>query len=265
MYECGSTLKGLNEVGLQRILKKRRHSTNRLEVACGYGLFIVGVSNYDLGKSLFEVRNRGCKAEYRHDFRCNGNVVAVLSGNTVYSAAEAVGDEAELTVIHINATLPSNSTGVDIKSITLIDMIIKHCSQQVISRADGVEVACKVKVNILHRNYLCVSAACRAALNAENGAKRRLAESNYNVLTDLTETVCKTDGGGSLTLARRGGGDCSYENKLTVFSFALVEKRVVNFRLVISVLLKIFFIHTRGRSDLADVFHGCGLCDFNVG
>ena len=57
------------------------------------------------------------------------------------------------------------------EGIPLLDVVIQHCGKQVICRTDCVKIARKVKVDILHRNDLCISAARGAALDAENGTK----------------------------------------------------------------------------------------------
>ena len=54
--------------------------------------------------------------------------------------------------------------------------------QQVVGRADGVEVAGEVQVDVLHGNHLGVAAAGRAALDAEHRAQRRLAQRHDHVL-----------------------------------------------------------------------------------
>ncbi len=63
-------------------------------------------------------------------------------------------------------------------------MIVEHCRQQIIRRADRVEVAREMQVDILHGHDLRVSAACRASLNAEHGTQRRLAQRHDDLFAD---------------------------------------------------------------------------------
>ena len=143
-------------------------------------------------------------------------------------------------------------------------MVVKHCGKQVVCCTDGVEVTCEVQVDILHRNDLRVSAACGAALDAKHGAKRGLAKSDHAVLANAAHTVGKTDGGGGLSLARRGGGDRRYKHQLAVVTLAVFQQRVVDLCLVFAVLLEIFFIHARDFCNLGNGLHFCALCNFNV-
>ena len=218
VYDSGSSLQSLNQIGLQSVFKQSGHCACGFKIPCGNGLVLIGIAHNNAGDTLFKVGNILCEAEYRHNFGCNGYIVAVLTGNTVYSSAQTVGHEAELSVIHIHTAVPGNTAGVDIKGVALINMVIQHCGKKVVCCADSVEITGKVEVNILHRNYLRPSAACGAALYTENGAKGRLAQSNHNVFADTGKTVRKTDGGSCLSLTCGGGGHCRNKNKLAVFA-----------------------------------------------
>ena len=52
-----------------------------------------------------------------HDLGGDGDVVAVLTRGAVDAAAEAVDDEAELTVVHIDAAAPGDAARVDVEAI----------------------------------------------------------------------------------------------------------------------------------------------------
>ena len=65
------------------------------------------------------------------------------------------------------------------KLIALLDVVVEHGGQQVVGSADGVEVAGEVQVDILHGDDLSPAAAGSAALNAEDGAERRLAQADH--------------------------------------------------------------------------------------
>ena len=93
-------------------------------------------------------------------------------------------------------------------------MVVEKSGQQVVGSADGVEVAGEVQVDILHGDDLSVAAAGSAALDAEHGAERGLAQADHGVLAELVERVGKADGRGGLALARRGGADSGDEDQL---------------------------------------------------
>ena len=93
-------------------------------------------------------------------------------------------------------------------------MVVEKSGQQVVGSADGVEVASEVQVDILHGDDLSVAAAGSAALDAEHGAERGLAQADHGVLAELVERVGKADGRGGLALARGGGADSGDEDQL---------------------------------------------------
>ena len=195
----------------------------RLEVCRCNGFFIICVTYDDFSESFLKVGKRICKTQNRHNFGSNRDVVTVFTGNAVYSAAETVRYKTKLTVIHIHTSLPYYSSGVDIKGISLIDMVIKHSGKKIVCRADSVEVTGKVEVDVLHRNNLCIATACSTTLDTENGAERRLAECYKNILADFSHTVGKTDCCCSLSLTCGGGVYCCYKNEFSILIFFIVK------------------------------------------
>ena len=262
--ERGRAFKRLDEIGLQRILQKRRHRTDRLEVCRRDGLLVVGVADDDLSETLLQILDRGGETEHRHDLGRNGDVVAVLTRYAVDAAAEAVGHVAQLTVVHIDTALPRNAARVDVQRVALIDVVVEHCGKQIVRRADRVEVTRKMQVDVLHRNDLCVTAACGTALDAEYRPERRLTERNDDVLSDTAHTVRKSDRRGGLALAGRGRRDRRHENELAVSARAFTKQGIVHLRLVFSVLLQIFVVNARARRDRRDRLHFYGMCDLNI-
>ena len=86
-------------------------------------------------------------------------------------------------------------------------MVIEQCAEKIVCRCDGVHIACEVQVDVLHRDYLSISAACCAALDAEHGTERGLTESEYSLFAYLCHSLGKTYGNGGLALACGGGVD----------------------------------------------------------
>ena len=83
---------------------------------------------------------------------------------------------AELTVVHVDDALPGDALNVDAELVALLNMIVEHGGQQVVGGADGMEVAGKVQVDVLHGDDLGPTAAGGTALYAKDGAERRLAQ-----------------------------------------------------------------------------------------
>ena len=143
-------------------------------------------------------------------------------------------------------------------------MVVQHGGDQVVRCADGVEVTCEVKVDILHGDHLGIAAAGSAALDAEHRSEGRLAQGEDRVLSDLPESVRQADGSGGLSFARRRGGDGGHQDQLSVLPVRLPKELVIHFCFVITVQFKVFFVNSRNFRDLRDLFRLHGLRDLNV-
>ena len=143
-------------------------------------------------------------------------------------------------------------------------MVVDHGCQKVVGRSDRVEVACEMQVDVFHGDYLCVAAACSAALNAEYRPQGGLAQSYHNVLAELLHTVCQTYGCGGLAFSCRSGVDGGNQDQLAVLFVCLFQKIVVDFCLIFSVLLQVFVVNTCFCGNLGNRLHFAFLCDFDV-
>ena len=143
-------------------------------------------------------------------------------------------------------------------------MVVDHGSQQVVRRADRVEIAREVKVDVLHRNHLCVAAAGRAAFDSEDRAERRLTKSDHHVLVKPLHRVREADRCRRLAFARRSRVDRRDENQFAVRTLDVLQDIVVYLRLVLAVLLKVFVVDPGCFRDLRDRKHRGFLSDFNV-
>ena len=205
--KCRRAFQGLDQVRLDGILQKGCRRAGGLQVVHSHRLVVVGVADDGPCKALLQIRDGRREAEGRHDLGSDGDVVAVLTGHAVRADAEAADDGAELAVVHIHRTLPGDALRIDAEGVALVDMVVQHGRDQVVGSADGVEIAGKVEVDVLHGDDLGPAAAGSAALDAEDRSQGRLAEGEDGVLSDLPETVRKTDGSGGLAFAGRSRGD----------------------------------------------------------
>ena len=92
---------------------------------------------------------------------------------------------------------------VDAERVAPVDVVVDQRRQQIVRRGDGVEVAGEVQIDVLHRHHLGVAAAGGAALHAEAGPERRLAQAQHRLLADVVERVGEADRRGGLALAGR--------------------------------------------------------------
>ena len=268
MNDCRNMFQCLNEVWFQGIFQKCSHCTFCMKIASCYrflfGNFTICISDDDLGKSFFQVCNIACKAKDCHDLGCNCDVVSVFTRHTVCSSAKSVYYVTKLTVVHIHTSLPCDLSRVDVQSIALEDMVVDHCSKKVVCCTDGMEVTCEMKVDIFHRNYLCIAAACCTTFDTEYRSERWLTKSNHNTLSKLLHTICKTYCCCSLSFTSRCRVDCSYKNQFSIFFVTLFQEIVINFCFVFSVLFQIFVINTCFFRNLCDWQHFALLCNFDV-
>ena len=263
--EGGGALQGLDQVGLDGVLEQGGHGPLGLEIVGGNGSSGAGVGNHHAAQPGLQIRQAAGQAEHRHDLRGHGDVKAVLPGHAVDLAAQAADDIAQLPVIHVHAALPGDAPHVDVQLVALLNVVVQHGGQQVVGRADGVEVAGEVEVDVLHGHHLGVAAAGGATLHAEHRAQGGLPQGHHGVLAQPAHPVRQAHGGGGLALPRRGGVDGRHQDQLAVGPVRPVGKQLqVDLGLVLSIVLQVLLVHPGHRRDVPDGLHGTGLCDLNI-
>ena len=143
-------------------------------------------------------------------------------------------------------------------------MVVDHSCQQVVGRADRVEVTCEVQVDILHGNYLCITAAGCAALDTKDRSQGGLTKGYHDLFAQLLQSVRKADGCCGLAFAGRRGVHRCHEDQLSVVSLGVLEKFVVDLGLVFAVLFQILVTDARFLCDLCDREHLTFLRNFNI-
>ena len=187
--EGGCSLQRLNEVWLDGLNQQGRGRAFGVQVAGGDGLVVKGPGDDDPRDAALQVGQVLCQTEDGHELAGGSDVETVLPGHAVDAAAEAVGDEAELAVVHVHAGLKGDPAHVDAQRVALMDAVVQHGGDQVVGCGDGVEVAGEVQVDILHGDDLGVSAAGGAALQAEDGTEGGLAQGKTYILALAAERV----------------------------------------------------------------------------
>ena len=200
-------LQGLDQIGLDGVLQKRSHGPLGLQVGGGDRPVVVGVAHNDAGEPLLQVLQAGSQAQHRHNLGGHGDVEAVLPGHPLHPAPQAVHDVSELPVVHVHAPPPGDFLGVDAQGIPLLDVVVQHSRQQVVCRANGMEVPGKVEVDVLHGYHLGVPAPGGAPLHPEHRTQGRLPQAQKHVLVQPFQRVRQPHAGGGLALPGRGGVD----------------------------------------------------------
>ena len=264
VHERGGPFQCLYEVGLDGVLEEGCHSAGGLEVVGRNGLSVCVVRDDDASETLLEVGDGCGQAEHSHDLAGDRDVISVLPGEAVGSAAESVNDIAQLSVVHVDAAPPGDASGIDVERVALMNVVVQHRGKEVVRSADGVEVSGEVQVDVLHGDDLGVSAACCAALDAEYRSEGGLAQSNDGFLAYMAQSVCESDSSGGLAFAGRSGGDGGDQHKLAFFVFRFLEKDRIYLCLVAPVLLEIFLVDAGLRGDLLYRAELTFLSDLNV-
>ena len=247
-------LKRLNQVRLNSIFEQRCHSALGMDIANGYRLAVIGVGNNHSAQALFKVFDAGSKAEYSHDLGGNRNIKAVLSWHSVSNAAKTVNNISELAIVHINAALPHHAAWINVEAITLLDVVIQHGGAEVVCSADSVEVSGKVKVDILHRNYLGIAATCSTTLDAKDRTQRRLSQGQHGRLSQAGQGICQTYRGSSLSLARRRWINSSNQHKLSAKRL-ICQSTCIKLCLITTIRLQKILWNTRTLCHLKDGKH----------
>ena len=185
--------------------------------------------------------------------------------NAALAAGRCDGDIPESTVVHVEASLPEDAVGVDIKFIALIEVIVDHRGKKIVCRGYGVDVAGKVKVDILHRNDLRVSAAACAALYSEDGSEGRLSKCQYCLFAEFAQCLRETDAYSCLAFAGRRGvhrGDEDEPGIRVIRDLIQYIERDLGF--VLAVTLDVLSRKTQLSCDLLYVFRLCLLSYLDV-
>ncbi len=264
VHERRGAFQGLHQVRLQGVLQQGRHGAFSVQVVRGDGLVVAGVAHHDAAQALLQVGDGGCQAEDGHDLGGNRDVEAVFTGHTVCLAAQAAHDVAQLAVVHVNHALPGDAAHVDAQLVAVVDMGVEQRGKQVVGRADGMEVAREVQVDLLHGDHLGVPAAGSAALDAEHGAQGGLAQGDDGVLAQVGKRVAQADGGGGLALARGGGVDGRYQHKLAGGVLLVSQQVVVYLGLRLAVALKVVFLDAGLLGHFHDGARRCRLRDLDI-
>ena len=217
VHQAGLALERLDQVGLERVLEQHGHRAGGAEVLGGDRLAaVVGVRDRDRAEPLAQVVQVARDRQDRHHLGGGGDVEAGLARVAVGAAALAERDRAQGAVVHVERALPADPQRVDLVRVAVQDRGVEQRGQQVVGGADRVDVAGEVEVEVLHRHDLGHAAAGGAALDAEHGAERRLAQAQQRVLADVAEALGERHGRGGLALPRLGRRHAGHADELAV-------------------------------------------------
>ena len=257
--------KGLHKVWFESIFKQCGHSAAAAQLLCVDSLSVKVVAYEYAFKALFEVVKVACKAKDSHYLGGNGYLEAILSGEAVYLSAQTHNYLTQCTVVHIHTSFEKDTSFIKAQRIALVDRVIYQRTQQVVCRCDSVHIARKVQIDVLHRNYLCISAACGTALDAEYRTQRWLTQCKDSLFAYLRHRLCKTYGDSRFALARRGRVDSGDKYQLAVgLVLGFLVKALGELCLIVTVGLKVLLAYAELSGDLANFEHFRLLCDLDI-
>ena len=195
------------------------HSTFDAELAGRHEIAVQVIGYGDIAHALLQVHEVAGQAQRRHDFRGDGNHKMVFPREPADLAAHADDDVAQGPVVHVHDALPDDAAHVDAQGVALMNVVVDGSGQKIVGRRNSVHVACKMEVNIFHRQYLRVTAAGSAAFNTEYGAERRLAQGDDGFMAHVVQRLGEADRRQRLAFAGRRRRNSRDEDELAVFVF----------------------------------------------
>ncbi len=159
MHKCRCILQSLNHIRTNSIFQKCRHCAYCLNFFCRNRFSFISISNYNSSQTFFQIFHVVCKTKNRHDFGCYRDDEMIFSCHTIHLASESYRNITKYTVIHIDAAFPYDLFWINVKFISLLNMIIKHCRKKVICRSNRMKISREMKIQIIHRYNLCITAA----------------------------------------------------------------------------------------------------------
>ncbi len=220
----------------------------------------------DASEPLAQVGEVARDCDEPHDLARGGDVEAGLARRAVRAAAEAGDDVAEVPVVHVHAPPPRDRERVEPRRVAVMEVRVDQRGEQVVRGRDRMQVAGEVEVQVLHRDDLCVAAARRAALHAEDRAERGLAQAEHRSAAELAEALRERDRRRRLPLARGRRRDRRDVDELRVGPIGEpVDDGEVDLRLVAPVRLDLVVEEPELVGDVADRAERRGLGDLEAG
>ena len=148
----------------------------------------------------------------------------------MFDPAQPDDDVAQGPVVQVNHPAQDNLPGINAQRVAMLEVIVHHGREQVVSLGHGVHVAHEMQVDGLRRHHLRPSGARAAALDAEIGSQRRFPDAEDGALAQLPQGVGEANRSGGLAdpLGRRGHG--ADEHQVPV-GLALAGRQLVNWDL----------------------------------
>jgi hypothetical protein len=205
--EGGAALQRLEQVRLDRIREQRGHRAGHPQVLGRHGRAVAAGRQHHPAEPRAEVVQVMGQSEDGHHLRGDGDHELGLARNAVLLAAEANDHPSDRAIADIDDAWPEDAERVDAERVAVVQVVVEERCPQVVGRADRVDVAGQVQVEVGHRDDLAVAAAGSSSLDPEDRPQRRLADADRSAAADLVEPLRQPDRRGAFALAERRGAD----------------------------------------------------------
>ena len=116
-------LKSLHEVGLDRVLHENCKGTSNADVVRSDRLAALAGSDNHGTQTLAHVREVRGQRQDSHTLTRDGDVEASDTRVALLRRVLSNGDLPEVTVVHVNDTIPSDRLGVNVKASEAVDLL----------------------------------------------------------------------------------------------------------------------------------------------
>ena len=241
---------GLYKVGVQGITEQYGDSASHTEVAHSEWLSLGSDTEYDIFNTPLQVFLTRCQTEDSHQLRGWGDIEARLVHHAVAPQTSYYIPQA--AVVDVEYPLPEDLTKREPFLAMLVDIVVEQGADGVMGRGHGVEIACEVQVDLLHRQYLGIATTSSTTLDAETRAERRFTQGHHRLLADLVQSQRQTDAHGGLADTRLCRTDGRHQYQPTLLHALIVDQFYWHLRHISSVGLYLFRIDTQLRGDLTN-------------
>src|SRR5699024_3875144 len=142
--------------------------TFNFKLFSSYRFSVISVTNDHITQFCFKIHDVCCQTKYSHDLTCNRDINTIFTWYTAAWSAKTYNYLTQCTVVHVNYSLPRNTTRVKIQFVTLVNVIVNERGKSVVGCCDSMQVTVEVKVDFLHRQYLCLATTGSSTFNTHN-------------------------------------------------------------------------------------------------
>ena len=163
-----AALSSAQKVRAECVAKKSSHCSGSFQVLGGDIFAGLILTDHNASQTLAEVRVRGGQGHDDHNLAGGGDIKGRLASHAINCATQARDDVAQRAVINVQNARPRDGAFLDVELISLMQVVIDHCRQQVVCSCDRVEIAGQVQIHLLEWQDLALAIAGCTAFDTES-------------------------------------------------------------------------------------------------